>query len=83
MCAVQVGRRGDDHPVDVFRCVRHVHEARHRAVVHTVRIRINQPGEVAAGMGAHGVHMPRTDQPASDDQDPFHITAPICQGTNS
>jgi hypothetical protein len=28
-------------------------------------------------------HMPRSDQPHTDDQYVFHITAPICQGTNS
>ncbi len=41
------------------------------------------PANSHRGMGLNRLNMPDADQPGTDDKDPFHITAPICQGTNS
>jgi hypothetical protein len=47
------------------------------------RIRVHETGQCTSVVRLYRLQMARADQTASDKQDTFHITAPICQGTNS
>jgi hypothetical protein len=81
MSFMQMRGRRDDHSIDG--CVDLGHCAISRPVQFERRIRINKSGILASLMRTHGLNMTNADQATADNEDAFHITAPICQGTNS
>ena len=46
-------------------------------------VRIGQTDKFASGMCDHGLDMAYPNQTTTNNENAFHITAPICHGTNS
>ena len=72
---------GDNHPIHRRGDLRHRGKA--RRINFQRHIRIGQSDKAALGMGFDRLQMPKANQPAANHQNPFHMTAPICHGTNS